>query len=130
MNKILLLFVLASLFPCLTLAQVTPSPKPDDGTGIEGTISAGPVRGGPIREGEPSSAPMANMAFVVKQGDKVVTSFETDDRGYFRVLLDPGHYTVARKDYSSAIGKYGPFGVDVSQGKMTSVSWNCDTGMR
>jgi len=83
-----------------------------------------------VRAGASSSAPLAGMAFVVKQGDEVVTTFQTDDRGHFRVLLPAGHYTVARKDYASAIGSYGPFPVEVSPGKMTSVRWECDTGLR
>ena len=131
MNKILFLaFATLSFLPGLTLAQASPSPGSPDAAGIEGTITAGPVRGGPEREGDPSSAPLAQMAFVVKQGDTIVTSFETDAAGHFRVTLPPGHYTVARKDFSGAVGHYGPFEVDVSEGKMSSVSWRCDTGMR
>jgi hypothetical protein len=30
----------------------------------------------------------------------------------------------------SGIGKYGPFDVDVVAGKMTRVTWECDTGIR
>ena len=66
----------------------------------------------------------------VKQGDRVITSFQTDKQGDFRVLLDPGHYTVVRKDYAGAVGNYGPFEVDVSRSKMTSVNWSADTGLR
>ncbi|HEX4665057.1 MAG TPA: hypothetical protein VH207_00550 [Chthoniobacterales bacterium] len=117
---------LTTLFSCLTLAQATPA----GANGIEGTISAGPTRGGPVREGEPSSAPVANISFLVKQGDRVITSFQTDEQGHFRVLLDPGHYTIVRKDYVGAVGNYGPFEVDVSPAKMTSVNWTADTGLR
>ena len=70
------------------------------------------------------------MTFAVKQGDEVATTFQTDDQGHFRVLLPPGHNTVMRKDYTSAVGSYGPFPVDVSAGKITNVQWQCDTGLR
>ena len=131
MNKILLLsLALTGPLACLTLAQVTPGPTAHDASGIEGVISAGPTRGGPVREGEASSAPIAKMSFLVKQGDRVITSFETDEQGHFGIVLSPGHYTVVRKDYGGAIGSYGPFEVDVSPGKMTSVNWTCDTGLR
>ncbi len=131
MNKILLLSsALTGLLACFTLAQVTSTATAGGASGIEGTISAGPTRGGPVREGESGSAPVAKMSFLVKQRGRVITSFETDEQGHFQVALDPGHYSVARKDYVGAVGKYGPFEVDVSPGKMTSVNWTCDTGLR
>ncbi len=70
------------------------------------------------------------MAFEVKQEDRVVHTFQTDDQGRFRVELKPGHYTIVRKDWSSAVGFYGPFEVDVTQGEMKSVAWKCDSGLR
>ena len=131
MKKIVLLsLALTALFSCFVLAQVTPTPGSAEASGIEGIISAGPTRGGPVRRGEPSSAPVSDMSFLVKRGDRVITSFQTDEQGHFRVLLDPGHYTVVRKDYAGAVGNYGPFEADVSRSKMTSVNWSADTGLR
>ena len=131
MKKIpLLALALTTLLSCLAMAQMTPNPGSAEASGIEGTISAGPTRGGPVRRDELSSAPVSNMSFLVKQGDRVITSFQTDKQGDFRVLLDPGHYTVVRKDYAGAVGNYGPFEVDVSRSKMTSVNWSADTGLR
>jgi hypothetical protein len=118
------------LAPCLALAQTQPSPLPESSAGIEGTISAGPAQGGPSKEGGSNSQPLANMTFEVKQGERVITSFQTDAQGRFRVLLEPGHYTISRKDYTSAVGSYGPFEVEVSPGKMATVQWECDTGLR
>ena len=74
--------------------------------------------------------PLANMVFVVKQGEQMVTTFQTDEQGHFRIGLAPGHYTIARKDLTRAVGHYGPFEVEVSPGKMTRVQWECDTGLR
>ena len=131
MNKILLLSItLLGLFPCLACAQVQPTATRASSTGIEGTISAGPVQGGPTRQGGSDSRPLTNMAFEVKSGSQIVTSFQTDEQGRFRVLLEPGHYTITRKNYEGAVGSYGPFEVEVSQGKMASVQWQCDTGLR
>jgi len=90
----------------------------------------GPIRGGPARIGVPDSKPFANTAFVVEYEKGTVASFTTDDQGHFRISLAPGHYTVSMKDKKSAIGRYGPFEVDVVAGKMTPVEWHCDTGMR
>ncbi|MGH8095011.1 MAG: hypothetical protein ACREIF_16320 [Chthoniobacterales bacterium] len=125
-----LFLALLIVLPCLASAQAKPDSTPESSTGIEGTISAGPAQGGPTRQGSASSQPLTNMAFEMKQKDRVVTSFQTDGRGHFRVLVESGHYTVTRKDYHSALGFYGPFEVNVSRGKMTSVHWECDTGLR
>jgi hypothetical protein len=77
-----------------------------------------------------SSTPLANTAFDVKQGDRIVVTFETDSQGNFKVLVPAGHYTVVRHNYQSAIGSYGPFEVDVAPGKLAGVRWQCDTGLR
>ncbi|MDQ3117100.1 MAG: hypothetical protein M3429_08985 [Verrucomicrobiota bacterium] len=129
MNKIFFL-TLVCVLPGLAMSQPTPTSPSDIPTGIEGTISISPVRGGPTRQGEPDSLPLSKMAFEVKQDGRVVHTFQTDEQGRFRAELKPGHYTIVRKDWSSAVGSYGPFEVDVAQGKMKSVAWKCDTGLR
>ena len=121
--KILLLLIMSSSF---SPAQT----QTESGTGIEGLITVGPIRGGPSRIGIPDSRPLANAAFVVGNEKGVVTSFTTNDQGRFRISLAPGHYTVSMRDKKGAIGRYGPFDVDVIVGQMTKVEWDCDTGMR
>lgn len=122
--------LLLATFSCLALAETQPTSTPKLATGLEGTISVGPVHGGPERLGVPNSRPLANTAFVVKKGDDPVTSFTTDDQGWFRIPLLPGHYTVSKKDREGKLGSYGPFEVDVVAGQMTKVQWDCDTGVR
>lgn len=70
------------------------------------------------------------MDFEVRQGEGVIQSFRTDDLGQFRADLKPGHYTIIRKNWKSAVGFFGPFEVDVTQGKMKKVEWRCDSGIR
>ena len=131
MNKILFVsLTLLGLFPCLAVTQTLPISTGDASTGVEGIISIGPIQGGPTRQGAPDSKPLAKMAFEVKQAGRVIKSFQTDERGEFRVELKPGHYDIARKDWKGAIGFYGPFEVEVTQGKMKKVEWNCDSGLR
>lgn len=129
-TSFLLTLAFIGLFLGFAQAQPQPTSTPESLTGLEGTISLGPVQGGPTRQGSSDSRPAANMAFEVKQGGRVMTSFHTDDQGQFRLALKPGHYTISRKDWKAAVGSYGPFEVDVSQGKMTKVHWDCDTGLR
>ena len=118
------------MLQCVTHAQMQPTTTPDNNTGIEGTISVSPVQGGPTRQGSSDSRPLANTAFAVNRGDRAITSFQTDEQGHFRLTLEPGHYTISRKDWKAAVGSYGPFEVSVSRGKMTAVQWKCDTGIR
>jgi hypothetical protein len=118
------------LFSCFSSAETQPTPAPETGTGLEGVITVSPIRGGPSRADLPDSGPLANVAFVVENERGAVTSFTTDDQGQFRISLAPGHYTVSRGGKKGGLGKFGPFEVDVVAGKMTSVQWNCDTGIR
>ncbi len=98
MKKGLLLSLsLSATLLCLGQAQMSPSPEAGSNTGIEGTITMSPVRGGPTRQGDPDSRPLANVAFEVKQGDRVITSFQTDDQGHFRQPLAPGQYTICER---------------------------------
>jgi hypothetical protein len=113
---------------CLLLAATLPASEAQ--SGIEGTITVGPVHGGPSRIGVPDSRPLANATFIAQDQKGMATSFTTDDQGRFRVLLEPGHYTVSLKEKKGGIGRYGPFEVDVIAGQMTKVEWRCDTGMR
>jgi hypothetical protein len=100
------------------------------GSGIEGVISISPAMPGPAREGMPESQPLANVTWVVQNEKGMVASFTTNAEGRFHVSLPPGHYTVSRNQQVGRIGHFGPFTVDVSAGKMTSVEWKCDSGMR
>ena len=99
-------------------------------SGIERMITVSPARPGPIRADEPASVPLAKATFVVENNNGQVASFTTDDQGHFWVSLPPGHYKVSLKGRKSSIGKFGPFQVDVSSGKMTNVQWECDSGIR
>jgi hypothetical protein len=80
--------------------------------------------------GVPDSSPLANTAFVVKKENRIVTSFNTDDQGGFRISLPSGHYAISLKDSKRAIGYYGPFEVDIAAGEIKKVQWTCDTGIR
>jgi len=100
------------------------------GSGIEGVVMVSPTRPGPIKKGsEVPRAPLPSAVFSVGNEKGAVTSFTTDSDGRFRLSLSPGHYVVslAEKRFPRPCG---PFEVDVESGKMTSVEWHCDSGMR
>lgn len=111
-------------------AMADPKPPAKEESGIEGVIAIGPTRGGPVHEGVPSSQGLANMEFVVSKEKNETASFTTDKEGKFRINLSPGHYIISLKRRGPAIGRFGPFEADVAAGKMTKVTWQCDSGMR
>jgi hypothetical protein len=125
-----LFLILLALLCCVARAETQPSPAPDAGTGLEGSISLHSISGGPVKQGVPDSRPLANTTFVVKQGDLTVASFTTDDQGRFRITLPSGRYSISKKDWKSRVGFYGPFEVDIAAGEIKKVQWNCDTGMQ
>jgi hypothetical protein len=75
------------------------------------------------------SAPLGNVPFVVRNQTATVAEFVTDDHGHFKITLAPGYYNIVRKNQPK-IGRCGPFDVDVANGQLTRVEWQCDTGMR
>jgi hypothetical protein len=121
------IFLLLAMSPAFLPRQIPAEPQ----SGIEGVITVSPWHPGPVRVDEPASKPLANATFVVQtDANAVATEFTTDAQGSFRVLLPPGHYEVSLKGRKGSIGKYGPFEVDVAADRMTSVQWQCDSGMR
>ena len=125
------LLILLGLFCCVAQeAKTQPTPPPEAGSGLEGSISLHTSSGGPVRQGVPDSRPLANTTFVVKKADLSVASFTTDDQGRFRISLPPGHYSISKKDWKSRVGFYGPFEVDIAPDQVKKVQWNCDTGMQ
>jgi len=125
-----LFLILLALCCSVARAETQPTPSPEAGTGLEGSISLHSISGGPVREGVPDSKPLANTTFVVKKGDLAIASFTTDDQGRFRISLPSGHYTVSMKDWNSRVGFFGPFEVEIGAGQTKKVQWNCDTGMQ
>jgi hypothetical protein len=111
---------------CASVGQIPSGTE----TGIEGVITISPTQPGPIRADAPASLPLPNTAFVVENEKGEVASFTTDDQGHFRTSVPPGHYKVSIKGRKSTIGRFGPFEVDVVSGKMTTVQWQCDSGIR
>lgn len=127
-NNLMMRRLLAILV--LTIMSLSPGQaQSESATGLEGVITIGPVHPGPVREGMADSAPLANFTFAVANEKGPVTSFTTDAEGGFRILLAPGRYTISQNS-KDKIRRCGPFDVDVVAGKVVTVQWECDTGMR
>jgi hypothetical protein len=128
--RLLDLFIASmTFFACAVQAETSTSPLPNEGASLEGVISLQGISG-PVREGVSDSRPLPNIAFEVMKGDVAVASFTTDAEGRFHVSLPPGHYRIARKDWKSRVGFFGPFEVEITAGHTTSVQWNCQSGIQ
>jgi hypothetical protein len=115
----------------IVCASITRSESKTGNSGIVGVIMITPIRPGPVKKGSefPNGSPLPNAAFRVSSNERVATTFTTDTAGRFRVLLEPGHYSVALAE-NRFPKPCGPFKIDVEAGKMTQVEWRCDSGMR
>lgn len=120
-----LILAITIVFSPFLFAQ-TPSGAP---SGVEGVITVRPAGPGPEREGEGAAA-VANSTFVVESKTGPTITFTTDAQGRFRILLEPGHYTIALQNRRPGPGHFGPWQVDVLPGRMTKVAWQGDSGMR
>lgn len=116
---------------CHSAAASEPKqPDAASGSGIEGVITIA-LASGPTRPGVSDSRPLPNATFVVRQDDQTITTFTTNAEGQFKVPLPPGRYSVTMQGQRRPQpGFYGPFEVEVTAGKMSQVSWKCDSGMQ
>jgi hypothetical protein len=124
-----IIVMLSTLLSWFAFAATPFAAQPEMKTGLEGEIRIGQARPGPAQLGVPNTKPLINTTFVVKQDEKIIASFTTDDQGRFRISLPPGKYTVSKKDGKVKVGSYGPFEVEVVAGQSKKVQWECDSGM-
>jgi len=100
--------------------------------GIGGWATAGPTC--PVeRPNDPSCAPRMVSSARLRVQDaagKDVATFTTDGSGLFRLVLDPGEYTVEASPVGGLMGTPGPATVEVRQGAETWLDVTYDTGIR
>ena len=115
-------------------ASATPATPPSSvvASGIEGRTVVGPECP-VVKAGSPCpDRPLAARVAVTRAGSAVpVATAVTDPRGYFRIPLQPGSYTVhpgtlTRALYPSA----RPLAVTVTAGRFTVLTVTFDSGIR
>jgi hypothetical protein len=118
----------------------TPAAKIEEGatitglssSGIEGQILRGPMCPGPVRPNTPCpDQPFSATFTVVDAEERLVTRFQTDAQGRFRLLLPPGVYTIIPEP-SAPVMRPGSQRrqITVSSQQFTQVTLVFDTGMR
>lgn len=97
-------------------------------TGLFGTVMRSPTT--PVcRQGQSCSAPAAGVRLAFMRRGFVVKSVLTSSTGRYRILLQPGTYTV-RLATKSLPQHISPLTVVVPQGAVTRRNFVLDTGIR
>ena len=96
------------------------------GTGFRGYVKRGPTM--PVcRVGVPCTAPAPGVKLRFSRAGKVVATATTNNRGWYRVVLRAGRYSVRTNAKGSA---FGPRSVTAKTGRMMRRDFMIDTGIR
>ena len=95
-------------------------------TGLRGYVKRGPTM--PVcRVGVPCTAPAPGVKLRFSRAGKIVATATTNNRGWYRVVLRAGRYSVGMNSKGDA---YGPRSATVQTGRMTRRDFLIDTGIR
>jgi len=125
----LLLIIILGLTACSILIPGNPTESPS--SGIEGYVTLGPICPGPVTVGDLNchDKPYEAKISVMDSNNHLITRFETEEAGYFKVNLYPGTYILHPES-----GDPLPFASDqtviVTDTQYTPVSIQYDTGIR
>ena len=121
--------MLLALTACQQTLPVIPSPTPT--SGIEVYVTEGPTCPGPVPVGgtECQDQPYQATIEVLSSNNNILTQFQTDANGYFKLSLPPGTYIL-----HPISGKPLPHAADqtivVTANQYTQISILYDTGLR
>jgi hypothetical protein len=95
-------------------------------TGFRGYVKRGPTM--PVcRVGVPCTAPAKGVKLRFSRAGKIVATATTNDRGWYRVVLRAGSYTVSTTAKAEA---FGPRKATAQKGRMIRRDFLIDTGIR
>lgn len=97
--------------------------------GLEGYIYKGPVT--PVCTESVSCTAPFKGSFTVWQDGRAVAQFQTDEKGYFRVVLEPGVYSITvTNPAQTALLRPDEKIISVNAEGMTKITLSFDTGIR
>jgi len=119
------LFLSACAASLLACRDVT---GPALSSGLEGTVRRGPIT--PVCQVDvPCDAPFSAY-FEVLQGSRLVTRFQSDSAGNYRVFLAPGTYTIFPDSGAPIFPQGQTRDVAVGPVGLTHLNLEFDTGIR
>ncbi len=111
------------------LVGVASAQATDNRSGLRGTVTRGPIAPVCVAE-QPCSGPAGHMTLLFWRGGRLVGRTTTDRSGKYRVALPPARYRVSRT-VSTSVGRgLEPALVRVVSGRVTTVDFSIDTGIR
>lgn len=117
---------LVAIGALVTLAIGCGSAGGGTATGLHGYVRRGPTM--PVcRVGVPCTAPARGVKLTFSRAGRVAATATTDDKGWYRVVLRAGSYSVNTSGKRSAIG---PQTATVQSGKMKRRDFLIDTDIR
>jgi hypothetical protein len=125
MKRIFLTIVLlaASALPLTAAAGGGTNPS-----GLRGLVMRGPVQ--PVcRVNEPCDVPAVGVTLRFSRSGRVVARATTNQKGWYRVLLKPGRYSV-RTNRRGPEAMPTPASVTVPRGRIARRDLSLDTGIR
>jgi hypothetical protein len=109
-----------------TLAIACGSAGGGTATGLYGYVKRGPTM--PVcRVGVPCTEPAKGVKLRFSRAGKLAATATTNNRGWYRVVLRPGTYSVSVSAKATA---FGPRKASVQSGKMKRRDFLIDTGIR
>jgi len=120
--------VTVSLLVMIALAAIPSAAASPPQSGLRGLVTLSPIRPVCI-EGEPCSKPAAHALLVFRRNGAIVARVTTGTRGWYRVLLRPGIYTVTAPRHVIG-GGVTPRTVRVRKGLVVRADFEIDTGIR
>jgi hypothetical protein len=98
-------------------------------SGLKGRVMRGPIQ--PVcRVNEPCDEPSPGVKLLFDRSGKLVARTTTNQKGWYRVTLTPGTYTVRTNRPSQFEKVPDPSRVTVPSGRVKRVDFQIDTGIR
>jgi len=121
--------MILSLSACNQVVPISPSPTPS--SGIEGQVTKGPMCPGPVAIGDNTcpDQPYQATISVFDFSNQLITQFESDRSGLFKIPLSPGTYLL-HPESDKSLPHAADQTVVVMEGQFTQVTIIYDTGMR
>lgn len=124
----MLTLLIVGLLAVIPMVASAGASAPPPVSGLRGLVTLSPTRPVCI-EGQPCSKPASHVLLVFRRGGPIVARVTTGARGWYRVLLRSGLYTVEAPRYVRGSG-VTPRSVRVRKGRVVRVDLEIDTGIQ
>jgi hypothetical protein len=97
--------------------------------GLRGLVTRGPITPACVAE-QPCTAPATGVTLVFSSNGRAVGRAITNAKGWYRITLRPGRYSVAIGSAQQSLRRLSPVRADVIADRYRRVDFSIDTGIR